>query len=259
MTKLSKEDYLEKSKKYYDKRFGDRELQTKKLTEEEVIRLARLQNIIAKFRSEKPENSIFRILDFGCGRGWLSNAMQAFGDVTGVDLSPEAIISAKETYPQVTFLSLDASSKEHDLIAESEFDLVFSSEVIEHVSEQLSYLQNAAKYLKPGGRLVLTTPNGDWKKHYFFGERENWGQPFEFWLKPAELETLLQNAGMKNIHLETFNSNWIFDMPSFGKLRMLGHPLLRRLMSVSGIKKIYLNYLEKNGYGLYILVTAIKK
>jgi 2-polyprenyl-3-methyl-5-hydroxy-6-metoxy-1,4-benzoquinol methylase len=32
-----------------------------------------------------------RILDFGCGTGWLGASLTSFGDVTGIDLSPAAI------------------------------------------------------------------------------------------------------------------------------------------------------------------------
>ena len=59
-------------------------------------------------------------------------------------------------------------------LADREFDLVVSVEVLEHVEEDELFVREVARVLKPGGFFLMTTPNGDWvenknpdhKRHY---------------------------------------------------------------------------------------------
>ena len=57
---------------------------------------------ITALKRDKP-----KILDFGCGMGWLSNSLSKLGKVTGIDLSPKGIERAKRQYPAVTFVAGD--------------------------------------------------------------------------------------------------------------------------------------------------------
>ena len=49
----------------------------------------------ANLADERP----LRILDFGCGTGWLAASLTSFGDVTGIDLSPAAIEHGRKSSP----------------------------------------------------------------------------------------------------------------------------------------------------------------
>ena len=59
-------------------------------------------------------------------------------------------------------------------LADREFDLAVSVEVLEHVEEDELFVREVARVLKPGGFFLMTTPNGDWvenknpdhKRHY---------------------------------------------------------------------------------------------
>src|SRR5262245_43896671 len=48
-----------------------------------------------------------RILDLGCGTGWLTNILSAIGPTTGVDLSDGAIDEATARYPAAHFIQAD--------------------------------------------------------------------------------------------------------------------------------------------------------
>lgn len=93
------------------------------------------------------------ILELGCGQGLILDHLTAHERV-GVELSPEE--------------ASVASSKGHDIrlghagrfSAQRTFDVVIASEVIEHMLDPQSLLENAARHLEPGGLLLLTTPNG---------------------------------------------------------------------------------------------------
>ena len=46
-----------------------------------------------------------RILDFGCGTGWLGASLTSFGDVTGIDLSTAAIEHGRQEFPDVQLIA----------------------------------------------------------------------------------------------------------------------------------------------------------
>ena len=131
------------------------------------------------------------VLDFGCGVGWLSAEIARFGRVTGIDLSPAGIERARQGCPQGTFVA--ASVFDHRFPSAA-FDVVVSQEVIEHLDDQAKYLRLAYDYLKPGGYLILTTPN----RPVALGRgltmeqmrRRGWLQPVENWLSEGDLRRL---------------------------------------------------------------------
>lgn len=95
------------------------------------------------------------ICDLGCGNGHISGRLAALGyQVTGVDASASGIQIAQRTYPRVEFV--------HALIDRDlslgEFDLVISSDVIEHLYRPSDLLEAAVTQLKPGGQILLGTP-----------------------------------------------------------------------------------------------------
>lgn len=102
-----------------------------------------------------------RVLDVGCGSGVISDRMADKGaEVVGIDANPDAVAFAQRTYgrPGITFLEgyLDAL----DLPPRS-FDGATCLEVIEHVypPQVETLLQDLFRILRPGGRLLITTPN----------------------------------------------------------------------------------------------------
>jgi SAM-dependent methyltransferase len=96
------------------------------------------------------------ILDFGCGKGWFTEKLALVGNTTGIDLSEEAIAMAKARCPHVTFIA--GNVYEFPLLAEK-YDVVVSQEVLTHVEDQTTYLELAAKVLKPGGHLIVACAN----------------------------------------------------------------------------------------------------
>lgn len=77
-------------------------------------------------------------------------------EAEGYDLSDAAINYAAEKLPSIRFFSGDLD----DLLGDREqhYDLIFSSEVIEHVFDVHTWLSNLNRLLKPSGMLILTTP-----------------------------------------------------------------------------------------------------
>ena len=99
------------------------------------------------------------ICDLGCGNGHISGRLAALGyQVTGIDASASGIKIARHTYPGVDFIE---ALIDHDLrqrTGRAGFDLVISSDVIEHLYRPSDLLEAAHSMLKPGGQLLLGTP-----------------------------------------------------------------------------------------------------
>jgi 2-polyprenyl-3-methyl-5-hydroxy-6-metoxy-1,4-benzoquinol methylase len=107
-----------------------------------------------------------RVLDVGCGDGGFLHLMSKAGwSVEGLDFDPKAIESAKVKYG----LELRHGDLPSAGFQEGAFDAVTMSHVIEHVPDPVSLLAEARRVLKPGGRLVVTTPNSRSLGHEKFG------------------------------------------------------------------------------------------
>jgi SAM-dependent methyltransferase len=95
------------------------------------------------------------VLDVGCGLGqFAARLADGVREVVGVDLSPEMIARARrgaETARQVSFICADFL--EHDF-GSRQFDCVFSSATLHHVSEEVA-VPRMVGWLRPGGRLII--------------------------------------------------------------------------------------------------------
>lgn len=116
-------------------------------------------------RSRLPKEKTLSILDFGCGPGFMwDHVLEASPkwNYTGLDFSPESI-SALNTrcggHPQ--FRGAVAAAQLPAALADASFDVVLLIEVLEHLrDEQLAAtLAELRRLLKPGGSVVVTTPN----------------------------------------------------------------------------------------------------
>lgn len=96
-----------------------------------------------------------RILEIGCGTGWLSFQLAEFGTVTALDLPSKTINRLKGTHPHITWISGDFL----DADLPQRFDVVVSVETIAHVPDQEKFVHKIATLLVPGGTVVLTTQN----------------------------------------------------------------------------------------------------
>lgn len=99
-----------------------------------------------------------RVLDLGCGNGALCGDLAAAGlDVVGCDPSEDGIGFARRTYPQIPFHMLGVEDEPASL-GDTVFDAVVSTEVIEHLFLPRALPRFAARVLKLGGHLVVSTP-----------------------------------------------------------------------------------------------------
>lgn len=102
-----------------------------------------------------------KILDVGCGLGYLSYSLSRAGyQALGIDISERAIEEAIKKYGDYFLCQDFFSIKNSD--NSNLFDAVCMVELIEHVENPRQYIKHAINLLKPGGVIIITTPNKDW-------------------------------------------------------------------------------------------------
>lgn len=107
-----------------------------------------------------------RLLDVGCGNGARLAQFRALGwDVYGQDVDPAATAYAREMFGlDVRLGRLEDTAFEHGF-----FDCVTLNHVIEHVHDPVGMLRECRGLLKPGGLLVVVTPNANSFASKYFG------------------------------------------------------------------------------------------
>jgi len=111
------------------------------------------QQFVHMFLRDLPPGRLF---DAGCGDGQFLHLMMRRGwQGTGVDFDAAAIETGKKKYG----LDLQVGDFQTVPIEDGVFDAVTMSHVIEHVPDPVACLDKCRRLLRPGGRLVVTTPN----------------------------------------------------------------------------------------------------
>jgi len=95
------------------------------------------------------------LLDIGCGTGELAREVNP-ANYLGVDRDEESIAMATKEFPGHRFLSLAQFSSAP---TEKRFDQIIGLAIIEHVDDPQQWLVWLRTLLKPGGRVILTTPH----------------------------------------------------------------------------------------------------
>ncbi|MBL8132723.1 MAG: class I SAM-dependent methyltransferase [Anaerolineae bacterium] len=171
-----------------------------------------------------------RALDVGCAAGFFLSEAEACGwQVSGIDVSTYAVDYARQRFG---FDLQIGSLLEADYAPES-FDLVSMWDVIEHVPDPKRYIEAAAQLLKPGGVLVLSTPDVRSLPARMTGRR--WvgyklSAEHIFYFSAATLSCMLDSAGLEIVehrHIGKFITMRLF----LDRLGMYS-PLLARVLTV---------------------------
>ncbi|HBH23118.1 MAG TPA: SAM-dependent methyltransferase [Cytophagales bacterium] len=98
------------------------------------------------------------VLEVGVGEGrGVEMLMPGCDTFTGIDKIDEVIQDLSGKYPQGIFKQMNIPP--FDGLASNKYDSVISFQVIEHIKNDLGYLKEIHRVLKPGGKALITTPN----------------------------------------------------------------------------------------------------
>lgn len=119
------------------------------------------------------------ICDLGCGNGYLAGQLGRRGfSVVGVDASDTYLQFAREHHSsgRVSFIKglIDTELARRLLSSHAPFDLVVSSDVIEHIYDPLEFLKAAFAVLRPGGTAIIGTPYHGYLKNVAIGLTGKW-------------------------------------------------------------------------------------
>lgn len=135
-----------------------------------------------------------RVLDVGCGNGRFLSTMRTLGwEVEGVEFSEAGVNAAR-----MSGLSVHHGDLASAAFPDASFDLVTARHVIEHIPAPHAFIGEIARVLKPGGRLVVETPNSaalgrQWFNTYWYA---NDVPRHLFLFSPTNLERLAVAHGL---------------------------------------------------------------
>lgn len=139
-----------------------------------------------------------RVLDIASGSGYGAAELASVArSVVGIDIAPDAVELASQTYSQPN-LTFQPASAEQLPFPDASFDLIVAFEVIEHLHNWSNLLQEARRLLAPGGQFIVSTPN---RLYYEETRRESGPNPyhvheFEFDEFHAELSTCFPHVSL---------------------------------------------------------------
>ena len=164
---------------------------------------ARYPWIVSRLTTRYPNGKI-RILDLGCGAGFLANALAGDGyRVTGLDLSESSLAVAQghDLTGTVDYRLGDACRLEFE---NRTFDAVCAMDFLEHVDHPEMVVREAARVLKPGGAFFFYTFNRNLLSWLVVIKGAEWFvrntprnmHKLRYFIKPAELRHMCSENGM---------------------------------------------------------------
>lgn len=149
-----------------------------------------------------------RVLDVGCGNGYTCGEFLKRGcRVVGVDLSEKGIVLARGAHPDGRFEVISAESDILAQLREEPFDIVVSTEVVEHLYAPRGWARACFEALRPGGKFICTTPYHGYLKNLLISVAGRWdrhanplwdGGHIKLWSK-ATLTALLLEANFVSL------------------------------------------------------------
>ena len=140
-----------------------------------------------------------RFLDVGCNVGCAVEAARLSGfEATGIEIDAESVETAARLYHENRFVqsTVEAFAEQGE-----QFDLIYTTEVIEHVPDIDAFARALAALTAPGGLVFLTTPDvGHWRRPKAFLQWAEVKPPEHVsWFSQPSIKALFLRAGFSRV------------------------------------------------------------
>jgi len=199
-----------------------------------------------------------RVLEIGCGAGnLLLQATVAGSYPLALDLSMQALTFVRSRLEEAACgaeppagYALTQAIGERLPLAEASFDCIVLSEVIEHLEAPQNSIREAARVLRPGGRLLITTPNyrSFWPVMEWAVDRLNMAPKMAGEQHISRFHTASLNRMLRELGLEIEYSGSIYYLSPFLSLFSFESAKSRLLRELSG----------RSSLGMILVAVAIK-
>jgi 2-polyprenyl-3-methyl-5-hydroxy-6-metoxy-1,4-benzoquinol methylase len=168
------------------------------------------------------------ILDAGCGNGWAAKHLIPRGKkVVSMDISTGNPIRVNKEIPSENHAAVVADAF-YPPFKKDCFDVIIASEIIEHVADPAAFVKSLLKVVKPGGKLIITTPYKE-KIEYFLCVHCNRMTPKNAHLHSFDKSTIRNIATDLKVEscLATFNNKYMIRLHIYSLLSFLPYSLWR--------------------------------
>lgn len=174
------------------------------------------------------------ILDIGCGSGLMLDDLRKKGNLSGMDMSDEAISFSKEIY--------DGPIKKGSLpwdvpYPTQHFDLITALDVIEHIDDDVDSLKTIRNHLSIGGKALITVPAYMFLWTHFDDLNEHKRR-----YTRSELKRKLLEAGFKIERISYYNT---FLFPLIALIRLINNVIKRDGQTDIDMPPSFVNFILK--------------
>lgn len=209
-----------------------------------------------------PEASNPKILDIGCGSGYMLNTLETIGQVSGMDMSDDAIGFSKEIFSGGVMKGFLPANIPYP---KNYFDIVVALDVIEHVEDDIGSLVSLRTHMTDGAKIIITVPANMylWSEHDVVNEHKRR-------YNMQELKTKLLASGFAIEKISYYNT-LLFPLAlcvrTFNNLLKrkaesdmeVPSPLVNSLLrNIFGFEKYLLRFFNFNFFGVSIIAVARK-
>lgn len=257
---------FKEDKDYYDRNPHDKET-TPDFSIEDIYEKWKYQN---EYRIKYLEKDVHirkgeKILDFGCGYGFLMEMLNAKGyDVEGVEISEDRLNVIKNrqgTLEKVKSFNLFDSDIPNECI--ERYGTILAFHVIEHITEPVRFLKKMGEMMKMGGDLLLEMPNIDNILMDISPEFNdyNYIRDHVAYYTPELIKKVVEQAGFEvvtqkgvQIYGLINNMNWVIN----GKPQLTA-PNYEAMPELKWIEDYYKKTLEDNIRSEFMYILAKKR
>lgn len=140
------------------------------------------------------------ILEIGCGIGNFTNELIRYGKVWAIDIDQDYVTKTKQKVDGKAEIGLGDIEKGRYFFSGRKFDSIVCLNVLEHLKDDNSALQNLFALLRPGGKVILLVPS----HQFLYGEIDKSLDHFRRYDK-AKINLRLKDVGFKVIKSRRLN------------------------------------------------------